>query len=266
MTVQRKECGGVVYYAAEALGTPHGFSTRLGGVSTGVYASLNLGLNTGDDPALVRENFRRFCDAVHVDLDRMVCSHQVHLDQVRVVTEADAGKGLDRPRDYEVDALVTDVPGLPLMITTADCIPVLLYDPVRRVVGACHAGWRGTALGIAARTVEQMVRTYGCHAADLRCAIGPGISQCCFETHADVPEAMQKALGDGCAPYIHRNAEDRFHVDLKGINRLWLERSGVLPEQIAVSDACTACDETTFYSHRRTGQPRGALTAVIQLS
>jgi hypothetical protein len=241
MTVQRKECGGVVYYAAEALGTPHGFSTRLGGVSTGVYASLNLGLNTGDDPALVRENFRRFCDAVHVDLDRMVCSHQVHLDQVRVVTEADAGKGLDRPRDYEV-------------------------DPVRRVVGACHAGWRGTALGIAARTVEQMVRTYGCHAADLRCAIGPGISQCCFETHADVPEAMQKALGDGCAPYIHRNAEDRFHVDLKGINRLWLERSGVLPEQIAVSDACTACDETTFYSHRRTGQPRGALTAVIQLS
>ena len=125
---------GVTFLQAEELGTIHGFSTRLGGVSPAPFDTLNLGLSQGDDPARVRENYRRFCAAVGADVDRLVCSHQVHGDVIRVVTAADAGKGLDRQRDYEVDGLITDVPGLPLAIHTADCIPVLLYDPVSRPV------------------------------------------------------------------------------------------------------------------------------------
>lgn len=257
---------GVTFFQAEGLGTVHGFSTRLGGISSPPYNTLNLGLNQGDAPACVRENYRRFCAALGADGNRMVCTHQVHGDVIRVATSADAGKGLDRKRDYEVDGLITDVPGLPLVVHTADCIPVLFYDPVRRAIGACHAGWRGTALGIAAKTVERMTQVYGTRPADLRCAIGAGISRCCFETRSDVPEAMTAALGDVAMSFVDDHGDGRFHVDLKGLNRLWLLRAGVRPEQIAVSDACTACDLDTFFSHRRTGNARGAMAALIQLT
>ena len=140
------------------------------------------------------------------------------------------------------------------------------YDPVRRAVGACHAGWRGTALGIAAKTVERMAQAYGTRPADLRCAIGAGISRCCFETRSDVPEAMTAAVGAVAMSFVDDHGDGRFHVDLKGLNRLWLLRAGVRPEQIAVSDACTACDLDTFFSHRRTGNARGAMAALIQLT
>lgn len=264
----RHEQNGVVYSAARHFnggGAVHGFSTRLGGVSEGPYASLDLGLGKGDDPDKVRENFRRFCTAVGADVNRVVCTQQVHLDAVRVATSADAGKGLWRERDYEVDGLITNEVGLPLVIFTADCTPILLHDPVKRVVGACHAGWRGTALGIAARTVEKMQEVYGCAAKDIRCAIGPCISRCCFETRSDVPEAMLANLGQGAQPFIDAHENGSYHVDLKGINRLWLERSGVAKDHIEVSDDCTACDLYTYYSHRRTGLPRGTLAHIVQL-
>lgn len=256
---------GVTFLRAEGLDAIHGFSTRLGGVSPAPFDTMNLGLSQGDAPENVRENYRRFCAAVGADVTRLVCSHQVHGEEIRCVTAADAGKGLDRERDYRVDGLITDVPGLPLAIHTADCIPVLFYDPVCRAVGACHAGWRGTALGIAAKTVEQMTQTYGTHPADLRCAIGAGISRCCFETRSDVPEAMTAALGSAAQPYIDDYGDGSFRVDLKGINRLWLTLAGVMPEHIAVSNACTACGLDTFFSHRRTGNARGAMAALIQL-
>ena len=256
---------GVTFLRAEGMEVIHGFSTRLGGVSPAPFDTLNLGLRQGDAPENVRENYRRFCAALGADVDRLVCSRQVHGSEIRVVTAADAGKGLDRERDYEVDGLITDEPGLPLAIHTADCIPVLLYDPVRHAIGAGHAGWRGTALGIAARTVERMAQTYGTRPADLRCAIGAGISRCCFSTHSDVPEAMAAALGRAAQPYIDDHGDGSYHVDLKGINRLWLTLAGVMPEHIAVSDACTACRLDTFFSHRRTGSARGAMAALIQL-
>ena len=154
MSFERMTRSGVTFYRAEGLGTVHGFSTRLGGVSAPPFDTLNLGLSQGDDPACVRENFRRFCAAVGADVDRMVVTHQVHQDDVRIATSADAGKGLDRERDYDVDGLITNERGLPLVIHSADCIPVLLHDPVKQVIGACHAGWRGTALGIAAKTAR----------------------------------------------------------------------------------------------------------------
>lgn len=256
---------GVTFLQAEGLGTIHGFSTRLGGVSPAPFDTLNLGLSQGDDPARVRENYCRFCAAIGADVDRLVCSRQVHGDAIRVVTAADAGKGLDRQRDYEVDGLITNVPGLPLAIHTADCIPVLLYDPVHRAIGACHAGWRGTALAIPAKTVAKMTQVYGTEPKDLRCAIGAGISRCCFETRADVPEAMRETLGEAAEPFIDDHGDGRFHVDLKGINRHWLTEAGVPEDQIAVSDECTVCLSEKFFSHRRSGAARGAMAAVIQL-
>ena len=135
-------------------GISHGFTTRLGGVSEGIYASLNLGLSRGDDRERVRENYRRVCNALSVDINQMVLSCQVHGDRVRRVTEADLGKGLDRAVDYEADGLVTDVPGATLVVFGADCLTILLADPVKRVIAAVHAGWRGTASGIVERAVE----------------------------------------------------------------------------------------------------------------
>lgn len=246
-------------------GAVHAFSTRKGGVSTGYLSSLNLGPSRGDDPENVRENYRRFAAAVGVVLENVVLSHQVHQDNVRTCTMADAGKGLFRPRDYDADGLITDVPGLPLVIFSADCIPVLLYDPVRRAVGACHAGWRGTAMGIARKTVERMCSVYGCSPDNLRCAIGPGISRCCFETNADVPEEMRRVLGAEAEPFIDTLDNGKFKVDLKGINGYWLEKAGVSAEKIVISDDCTTCRPDIYWSHRITGFDRGVQAAVIQL-
>ena len=247
-------------------GVAHGFSTRLGGVSEGVYASLNLAPNRDDDPAHVRENVRRFCAALGADAGAMVFSSQVHGDTVRPCTSADAGYGLDRPVPYDADGLVTDVPGLALVVFSADCLPILLYDPVRRAVGAVHAGWRGTALGIVERAAEKLRDCYGCDPADIRAAIGPGISKCCFETHEDVPNAMTEAMGSAALPYIEVLPTGKFHVDLKGLNARRLERAGLSPEHIAVSPDCTACLPDKYWSHRVTRGVRGSQAALILLT
>ena len=260
---------GLIYLTADGFtaagGVAHGFSTRLGGVSQGIYATLNLGMNRGDDPAAVRENFARFCAAVGAPADRTVFSAQVHGDTVRTVTTADVGKGIDRKVDYEADGLVTDVPGVTLTVFSADCLPILLYDPVRRVVAAVHAGWRGTALGIAARAVEKMREVYGCAPGDILAAIGPGISRCCFETHEDVPNAMTEAMGAAALKYIEVLPTGKFHVDLKGLNARRLEQAGLAEGHIAVSEDCTACLPEKYWSHRVTRGERGSQAAMIAL-
>lgn len=250
----------------ESLGAIHGFTTRAGGVSEGIYATLNLGVNRGDAPEKVKENYRRVCAALGVDMEGLVFSSQVHEDHVRRVTEEDRGKGLDRGTDYDADGLVTNVPGITLVVFGADCLTILLYDPVRRAVGAAHAGWRGTALGIAKRTVEELVSGYGCRAKDIVAAIGPGISKCCFETGKEVPEAMGSVLGREALPYIIKGKNgEKDRVDLKGLNALWLERAGVLPENIDISPDCTFCAPEKYWSHRYTAGERGSQAALISL-
>ena len=238
---------GLTILTADTLsGVCHGFSTRPGGVSPAPWDSLNLGVGRGDDIARVQENYRRFCAALGTDVNRVVLSKQIHEDVVRHVTEADAGKGLWRDRDYpSVDGMVTDgVRGTGYSI------------------GACHAGWRGTALGIAAKTVREMQRIFGCDPTDIRAAIGPAIGQCCFETDGDVPAALHAALGDETEPYITWNGR-KYHIDLKAINALWLRKSGVT--QIDVSGDCTACRTDLYWSHRKHGGERGSQIAMISL-
>ena len=187
----------------------------------------------------------------------MVFSCQVHGDTVRVCTAADAGSGLARKPDYEADGLITDVPGLCLVVFSADCLPILLHDPVRRVVAAVHAGWRGTANGIVERACEKMRDLYGCRSEDIRAAIGPGISRCCFETGEDVPNAMTSALGFKALEFIDAHPGGKFRVDLKGINAFRLRRQGLTEDHIAVSPDCTVCLHDKYWSHRFTKGERG---------
>ena len=267
MDITQKECRGVLFYACGGFGpgVAHGFSTRLGGVSPAPWDSLNLGANQGDAPERVAENFSRFLAAVGA-VGVLVKNKQVHGDRVRPVTEADGVPELSLPGTEEADGLMTDRPGVCLAAFSADCIPVLLYDKRRRVIAAVHAGWRGTALGIAARAVERMGEVYGSRGEDILAAIGPGIGPCCFETHADVPQGLEAGLVPDAAPYIHPlPGGEKYRVDLKGANRRWLLRAGLQPGHIALCPDCTACRGDRFWSHRRLGTERGSMAAVIEL-
>ena len=269
MEIVRQERRGVLFYVCPEMreaGFPHGFSTRVGGVSPPPWDSLNLGGSCGDQPDRVSENFRRFCAAVGTDPDRLVKNQQVHGDSVRTVTGADVTSFPGQPGTVEADGLLTQERGVCLAAFSADCIPVLLCDPVKKAACAVHAGWRGTALGIAARGVERMAQVCGSHPRDVLAAIGPGISVCCFETHADVPDGLRAHMGAGAEPFLHPiPGTDKYHVDLKGANRSWLLQAGLLPEHIAVCGACTACETETFWSHRRMGTSRGSMAALIQI-
>jgi YfiH family protein len=192
-------------------------------------------------------------------MDALVTTRQTHTDIVRVVSKADHISCFHR--DYpECDGLITNDPGTALMIYTADCTPILFHDPLTGAVGAAHAGWRGTAADIAGKTVLAMVEHYGCDPKNIRCAIGPNIGPCHFETDADVPDAMIAALGDDARPFITQKGE-KYYVNLKEINALFLRRAGV--EQIEISTACTACDPRRYWSHRLVGAQRGSQGAVI---
>lgn len=258
---------GVFYHTSSLLDVPglrHGFSTRLGGVSEGHCATLNFRRHGSDpdDRENVQENYHRFCGALGVDIQGCVLSKQVHEDTVRHVTAADRGKNLFIPADYTADALVTDEAGLNLMVFSADCIILLLYDPVSRSIGAVHAGWRGTALDLPAKAVREMGRLFGAKPSDIRAAVGAGIGPCCFETHDDVPDAMRSAFGGGVDQFI-RPRGAKWTVDLKGINAWRLRETGV--EHIDVCPTCTACRTDLYWSHRVTGDKRGVQGALIAL-
>ncbi|MDR0671169.1 MAG: peptidoglycan editing factor PgeF [Oscillospiraceae bacterium] len=247
-------------------GARHAFSTRQGGVSLPPFDTLNLG-RAGEDPREnVLQNFERLCGALDIDTRRLVFARQVHGDTVRRVTAKEAGEGLYRPATADCDALVTNDPGVCLTVFSADCVPILLYDPEKRAVGAVHAGWRGTALGITRKAVETLGDRYGCRPARLRAAVGPCIGPCCFETRADVAKALAGALGEAVAPYIRYDGGDRFHIDLREINIFWLAQAGVPRAQIELSEACTRCRMEDFFSHRRDGARHGGMAALIQLS
>lgn len=266
MSVTIKTVDGVTFLSsqllADAPGIAHGFSTRVGGVSAAPFDSLNLSFSRGDEAEHVSENYRRFCSAIGTDYTRRVRNKQIHTDIVRRVTAEDVLSQPDQPVPHQADGLVTDVPGICLTVFTADCAPILLYDPHRQCIAAIHSGWRSTALRIAQRGVEAMINHYDCKPEHILAAIGPSIGPCCFETDRDVPDAMPAWAG----AHIHPLGSERFRVDLKAIIRQTLEHSGVLPEHIDQSDHCTACRPDLYWSHRIIGRDRGSMAAMIQLT
>ncbi len=260
MSVIPVKIGTMEYLRAENITVPHCFTTRLGGVSTGIFDSLNLSQNRGDPTENVVENFRRIGDVLGFTPDDVVNAKQIHSDIVVRVDAADRGKLTVKDASPVCDALVTNEPGLALYVSTADCTPILLHDPVTGAVGAAHAGWRGTASAIVARTVEAMVAHFGTDPKNIRAAIGPNAGVCHFETDADVPEAMVKAFGDAVLPFIHPKG-NKFYVNLKEINALILRQAGVV--DITVSDQCTMCRPDLFWSHRITKGQRGSQGGII---
>lgn len=251
--------GTLEYLTADGISVPHCFTTRLGGVSTGYLASLNIGMHRGDAPENVSKNYEILANTLSFDTKNLVLTRQTHSDIVRTVTKTDAA-GLDHSAYPECDALITNDPGTALVVFTADCTPILLHDPITGAVGAAHAGWRGTAANIAGKTVEAMVRAYGCDPANIHAAIGPNIAQCCFACDADVPDAMTDALGDTAREWIERR-EDKYYVNLKAINAQFLRNSGVT--HIEISTECTMCSCHRFWSHRVTRGNRGSQGAII---
>lgn len=269
MEIFEKSNQGVTYLSADGIdaagGVAHGFSTRQGGVSEGMWAGLNLGVSRGDDPDHVRENYRRFLAAVGAREGKLAMANQVHGTTVRVVTSADWKDDPYEKVNFEADGLMTATPGVALMVFTADCIPVLLYDPVRRVIAAVHSGWRGTADGVVTRAVERMEDVYGCQPKDILAAVGPGICANCFETHEDVPNAMMASLGTQVLQHVQIKENGKFAVDLKGICTMRLEQAGLDPANIAVCHECPACQTDKYWSYRKVGNDRGSMAAVIQL-
>lgn len=243
----------------------HGFSTRLGGVSEGIYASMNLSFTRGDDPEKVRENFRRICKSMGVSEEQVVVSAQEHHTVIHNATAADRGRGVIRERGYtDIDGLLTDEPGVVLCTQYADCVPLFFLDPVKRVVGTSHSGWKGTVARIGAVTVDRMCSDYGCDRRNILAAVGPSIGPCCFEVDTPVYEAFSrmKEFDSGCH---QARPGGKFHIDLWEVNRRILQASGISPEHITVTDLCTRCRPDVFWSHRATGGDRGSLAGFIAL-
>lgn len=245
----------------------HGFSTRLGGVSTGVCSTMNVSFTRGDKEEAVRENYRRLGAAMGFDCADLVCSDQTHTTNIRTVTEDDRGKGFTRPRDYtEIDGLVTHVPGLMLATFYADCVPLYFVDPVKKAIGLSHSGWRGTVGKIGKKTVERMREEYGSDPVDIRAAIGPSICQACYEVSGDVIEAFQQAFSEEHWPDLYYAKENgRYQLNLWKANELIFREAGILPEHIAVTDLCTCCNPGLLFSHRASHGKRGNLGAFLML-
>mgnify|MGYP002537733043 FL=1 len=245
----------------------HGFSTRLGGVSTGIYASMNLGQSRGDDPEKVQRNYRIIADTIGVSTEWMVCSDQTHTTNVKVVTKEDAGKGLLQPKDYQdIDGLITNVPGLCLVTYYADCVPLLFLDLVQKVIASSHSGWRGTVGHMGQKTIQRMQSEFGCRAEHILAAIGPSICQDCYEVSEDVIQQFQQAFPeDMWADLYYRKENGKYQLNLWKANEWILLNSGILPEHLAVTNLCTCCNSDLLFSHRASHGKRGTLAAFLAL-
>ena len=245
----------------------HGFSTRLGGVSEGCWASMNLSFERGDRPEAVMENFRRIGAELGVRCEDMVLSQQTHTANVRVVTGADRGKGITRERDYtDVDGLITNEPGICLVTSFADCVPLYFVAPVKKAIGLSHSGWRGTVGKIGKRTVEMMGEYFGSDPADILAAVGPSVCMDCYEASGDVIEKFRQVFDEKLWPELFYEKENgKCQLDLWKANELIFLESGILPEHMAVTNLCTHCNSEILYSHRAAGDKRGNLCAVLAL-
>lgn len=243
-----------------------GFSTRAGGVSEGIFSTMNLSFTRGDKREAVEENYRRIAQALDVDYGRFVFSDQTHTTNVLQVTEKDAGNGIIREREYlDIDGLITNVPGLVLTTFYADCVPLYFVDPVHRAIGLSHSGWRGTVNRMGQVTIERMQEAYGTDPADLICAIGPSICQDCYEVSEDVIEQFAAAFPGHEAELFYRKENGKYQLNLWRANEIVLTEAGVKPEHLAVTDICTCCNPKNLFSHRASHGKRGNLAAFLCL-
>jgi hypothetical protein len=244
----------------------HGFSTRLGGISPAPYNTLNLGLHVGDVKENVLENRMRIAGAVGINAKVMVAGAQVHHDKVTVVTEEHLGCGAKSDQDSlpGVDALVTNCPGVPLASFYADCVPLFILDPVKRVAALAHAGWKGTVLRIAEKTIVKMVSAFSCSPGDCLAVIGPSIGRCCYEVDGKVITELKRGYKNW-RNFVEGTEKGRWKLDLSAANRAAFLDAGLKPGNVVNADLCTSCNQDLFFSHRASGGKTGRMGAIMEL-
>lgn len=267
-----KKNNGTPYIAFPALDrlscVKHGFSTRMGGVSTGHLSSMNLSFSRGDVYENVVENYKRISNAIGFCYEDLVTTDQTHTTNVRIVLEEDRGKGIIIERDYkDIDGLITNVPNLPLVTYYADCVPLYIVDPVKNAIGLSHSGWRGTVGQMGKVTVELMKETYGCNPADMTACIGPSICKDCYEVSKDVADRFKDTFDKKYwNVLLKEKADDKFKLNLWEANRIILKHSGLKLENIHITDICTCCNSNWLFSHRASHGKRGNLAAFLMLT
>lgn len=239
----------------------HGFTTRLGGVSVGNCATMNISTTRGDAPEAIEENKRRLAAAIGVLPEDMTFTHQTHTVNVAVVHEEDRGK-----RFMDTDGMITNVPGICLVTFYADCVPLYFVDPVKKAIGLSHSGWRGTVHKMGKVTVEKMVQTYGSDPKDIIAAIGPSICQDCYEVSEEVIEQFREHFHkDLWEKLFYQKENGKYQLNLWKANEEVFLESGIKKENIAVTNVCTHCNPDLLFSHRTTGNARGNLSALLTL-
>ncbi len=259
----------VLFYTFETFSktgmVKHCFSTRKGGVSSGVFSEMNLGFHRGDCSEHIIQNFEILTSAIQSQAENVVFANQIHQDNVYIVSQKDKEKVFhESERIKDTDAFITNEQNVLLTTYHADCVPIYLVDPVKKAIGLAHAGWRGTALQIGKKTALAMKNVYGCAVEDILVGIGPSIGGCCFEV--DLPVVTEfKNLVPFCEKYISDCQNGKYKINLWGINQQSLEEVGIKTSNIEVAEICTMCDTELFFSHRAMGGERGSLVAMLEL-
>ncbi len=243
----------------------HAISTRHGGVSTSKKtSSMNLGLKTCDSIETVKENFRIFCNATDLIYENITLANQTHSDKIRIITKDDVGKGIHKERDYsDIDGIITNLCDVPLMIHTADCVPVIFADVKKRVIGASHCGWKGTYESLSVKMLEKMKENFDCNYEDIICGVGTAIGVCCYEVSKELHDKFKERFCDFKEAFEERDG--KCFLNLKLLNKLQLLAAGVKEDKIVVCDICTKCNSDDLFSHRVLGDGRGMIGTFISL-
>lgn len=269
--LDEKECAPLLRFSCmdEFDWLSFGFTTRLGGVSEGYLASLNLGWKQGDLYENVCENYRLACSSLSGDPDKLIFSDQIHEDDIAYVTEKDcAGKDFSK-RLKGTDGMITDKRGIILATSYADCVPLFFVDPINHCIGSSHSGWRGTVKKIGKKTVEKMGSQFGSNPKELVCLIGPSICEKCYEVGKDVIAEFKVNYEYDCHADIFTADKDKrgkYKLDLWAAIWHQLIGAGMRKENIYVSGICTSCNDKLLFSHRKTNGKRGAMNGLIKIN
>lgn len=248
----------ITYHLFDSYSEMIGFSTtRHGGISEGTYATFNCTIHGGDSPEYAKRNLQLLSDSLPEQPDRYIIPHQCHKDVIRFIEDKDAEYSLEN-----VDAIVTNIPKVCVCVSTADCVPILLYDPKKHIVAVVHSGWRGTLIRIIETTIDALKQRYGCNPSDFLACIGPSISLAAFEVGNEVYDAFHDA---GFNMRMIARHYEKWHIDLWETNRQMLLSKGILDKHIEVSGICTYYNNEDFFSARRLGKKSGRILNGIML-
>jgi len=242
----------------------HCFTTRFGGVSEGNYSSMNLGISTDDNRSDIKKNYEILSQKIHINLYDIVKSCQSHTANIRYATDEDKGKIFDETPGYmDVDGLITDKKNIAIATSHADCTPVFFYDPIKKVAGVAHAGWRGTVKNITGNMIQKFILDFQSNPQDIIAVIGPSLGQCCFEVDEDVAQIFLSTNRE--YKKFMKIIGTKYHFDLWAINKYIMINEGLKEENIEISELCTKCNNDLFFSHRGQKGERGIMLGLMMM-